>query len=850
MKKWLSIVGPVVSFALFVAALTILYHKLHQVHLSQIRDALLAIAPWALAAAGALTLADYAVLTLYDRLALRYLGQRQRYRDTALASFVGYVFSHNASFVGGSAARFRMFTTLGVSVTDVAKLVVFDSVTFWLGFCALVSAGFGLGLFSIPEKLGIALGLVRGATGLLGLGVAGYLVALGIRRGPLTIGGRTLSLPSFGLGLGQVLVSAADWSLAAAVPYVLLPISGVSYGYFLGVFLLAQMAGVLSAVPGGLGVVETVAVFLLSDRMDSTTVVGTLLVYRILYYLGPLVVASGILGAVEIAGRYKLKWLQAPGRVVRAVSTTFVPYVISFLVFLGGLILMVSGSLASDPGRLRMVRKIVPLPAIEMSHFIGSVLGAGLLILCYGLQRRLRVSYYLVLAFLAGGIATLLVKGLHIEEALVLLLFLALMIPCRNHFYRKASLLTQPFSTTWVLWMLAALTGTIWITLFSYRHVPYSSELWWQFAFDAHAPRSMRAATASAVILLAYAMFRLLLPAPLRKASLPDETEKVRIRELVEACPRSSANLALLPDKRFVWSSDGKAFIMYAIEGRSWIAMGDPVGAEESWADVIWRFRDLCDRYSGWPVFYQIGRETLGYYTDLGLGFHKLGEEARVELAGFSLEGNRARDFRNTRNKMRRQGYRMEIVPAEEVPSHIESMEQISRRWLSIKHAREKRFSLGYFDRAYLSQTPAAVVRDDQQILAFSNLWLSGGREELSVDLMRYDPESGHGVMDFLFVELMLWGQQEGYRWFNLGMAPLSGLERRRQAPLWQRVGGLIYRHAEHFYNFQGLYQYKSKFNPQWSPRYLACPRGWQLPTILANLIALISGGMSGTFRK
>ncbi len=739
---------------------------------------------------------------------------------------------------------------LGVSGTDVAKLVVFDSVTFWLGFCGLISAGFGTGLFSIPTAAPISPTLVRWVAALFGLGVAGYLGVLAWRRRMVTIRGKTLPVPSFRLGLAQLGVSTADWMLAAAIPYVLLPSSGVSFEYFLGAFLLAQMAGVLSAVPGGMGIVETVAVFMLSDRMDSTTIVGTLLVYRILYYLGPLVVASGILRAVEIAGRYPLKWLQTPGRIVRAVSTTFVPYVISFLVFLGGLILMISGSLASDPGRLRMVRRIVPLPAIEMSHFFGSVLGAGMLILCYGHQRRLRVSYYLVMAFLAGGIATLLVKGLHFEEALILLLFLALMIPCRNHFYRRASLLTQPFSTTWVLWMLVALGCTIWITLFRYRHVPYSSELWWQFAFDAHAPRSMRAATASAVILLAYAMFRLLLPAPSRRVSTPDERDRARIRDLVESCPRSSAYLALLPDKRFVWSEDGKAFIMYAIEGRSWITMGDPVGAEESWPDVIWRFHDLCDRYSGWPVFYQIGRETLGYYTDLGLGFHKLGQEARVELAGFSLDGNRARDFRNTRNKMNRQGFRMEIVPAEKVPAYLDSMERISQQWLSIKHAREKRFSLGYFDRAYLSQTPSAVVRNDQEILAFSNLWLGGGKEECSVDLMRYDPESGHGVMDFLFVDLMLWARQEGYRWFNLGMAPLSGLEQRPQAPLWQRVGGLIYRHAEHFYNFQGLYQYKAKFNPQWTPRYLACPRGWQLPTILANLISLISGGVSGSFRK
>jgi phosphatidylglycerol lysyltransferase len=273
--------------------------------------------------------------------------------------------------------------------------------------------------------------------------------------------------------------------------------------------------------------VETVAVFLLSDRMDSSTIVGTLLVYRLVYYLGPLVIASGILGGVELAGRRAL--LRIPGRILGAISATFVPYAISFLVFLAGLILMVSGSLETDPGRLHAIRKILPLPAIEISHFLGSILGAGLLILSYGLQRRLRVSYNLILIFLAFGIAALLIRGLHVEEALALLLFGAIMIPCRGHFYRKSSLLTQPFSATWTLWTLTAVTCTIWIFLVSYRHVPYSSELWWQFAFDAHAPRAMRATTASVVILLAYALIRLLHPVAPKRIEAPDTAERARI---------------------------------------------------------------------------------------------------------------------------------------------------------------------------------------------------------------------------------------------------------------------------------------------------------------------------------
>ena len=104
--------------------------------------------------------------------------------------------------------------------------------------------------------------------------------------------------------------------------------------------------------------------------------------------------------------------------------------------------------------------------------------------------------------------------------------------------------------------------------------------------------------------------------------------------------------------------------------------------------------------------------------------------------------------------------------------------------------------------------------------------------------------------MEYLFVKLMLWARDEGYREFDLGMAPLSGFERRALAPAWQRLGALVYRHGEHFYHFRGLRQYKEKFDPEWEPRYLATPGGLAIPRILANVTGLVSGGLAGVVRK
>ena len=142
------------------------------------------------------------------------------------------------------------------------------------------------------------------------------------------------------------------------------------------------------------------------------------------------------------------------------------------------------------------------------------------------------------------------------------------------------------------------------------------------------------------------------------------------------------------------------------------------------------------------------------------------------------------------------------------------------------------------------------MVSRNNEIIAFANILIGAGKEELSIDLMRFLPSSPEGIMDYLFIELLLWGKHQDYRWFNFGMAPLSGIEDRALAPLWTHAGAFIFRYGEHFYNFQGLRKYKEKFDPQWHPKYLACPKGFMLPRILTNIASLVSGSIKGIVMK
>ena len=215
---------------------------------------------------------------------------------------------------------------------------------------------------------------------------------------------------------------------------------------------------------------------------------------------------------------------------------------------------------------------------------------------------------------------------------------------------------------------------------------------------------------------------------------------------------------------------------MYGIEGRSWIALGDPVGPPETALELIWEFRELAERHGGQTVFYEVGTQMLHGYLDMGMTLFKLGEEARVDLAQFSLEGAGRKGLRYTYNRCKREGLYFDLQPATAVPELLPELKRISEEWLRNKNTREKGFSLGRFNENYLLHFPVALVRWEGKIVAFANLWCGADKQELSLDLMRFDNQAASGVMEYLFINLMLWGKEQGDQFYNLGMPPLSGL--------------------------------------------------------------------------
>jgi len=844
------ILGPGLSVILFTAAIWLLHGELKAYHFDDIIRAIESIPTARMWAAIGLTILSYALMTGYDALALRYIRHPLAYSKIGLASFIGYAFSNNIglSMIAGASVRYRLYSAWGLSALQITQVVIFCTLTLWLGFFALSSTVFLIEPPAIPAAIHLPLASLRVVAIVMLAAVLAYGILTAIRKAPIKIRDWEIELPSIGLFAYQIVIAALDWMLASLVLFVLLvPGSAISYAEFMAVYLLAQLTGLVSQVPGGLGVFETVIMVMLSGRLPANQIFGALLGYRAFYYWLPLVTAALLLGLQEILSRRERVGVFV--RLFERWLSPIVPQVLAVTAFIGGAILLFSGTTPVLEQRLVFLKKLVPLPVLEVSHFIGSVAGMGLLLLARGLQRRLDAAYHLAIALLIAGIVASMFKGFDYEEAIVLLLILIAIWPTRRHFYRKASLFSERFNASWLAAIFIVLGCTVWLGFYSYRHIEYADSLWWRFAFSGDASRFLRATVGVVVCGLFFAAARLMRPA-LPKPTESGRQELEKAYSIVHQSVAASSNLALLGDKRFMFSPEGDAFIMYSIEGRSWIAMGDPVGPALRWSELVWKFRERSDLYGGRTVFYEVGHEHLHLYLDLGLSLLKLGEEARVPLTDFSLEGSARKDLRYTKRKLEKEGCRFEVMQPASSSARLDELKTISDMWLAEKSTREKGFSLGFFQPDYISRCPVALVIRNKRIEAFANLWTGAQLEELSLDLMRFLPEAAEGVMEYLFVCLMLWGKEQGYRWFNLGMAPFSGLEHRALAPLWNRLGAFVFRHGEHFYNFQGLRQYKEKFDPQWRPKYLASPGGLALPQIFANLATLISGGMKGVVAK
>ena len=539
-----------------------------------------------------------------------------------------------------------------------------------------------------------------------------------------------------------------------------------------------------------------------------------------------------------------------------------------------------------------LLGEFIPIPIIEVSYLLNTLMGFALIVLARGLYQRLNGAWHLAMWLLGASIVTLLVKHLEIEVAVICTFLFTVAYFNRSYFNRQSNLMSLRLNTQTLILLSVFLISLFWVGMYVHRNEAYSPDLWWNVSSDGGA-RFLRSYAMLAILTIAYVLFSLIRfkkPLP----SLPTQAELAKAEQVAKQSAYSIANLSLLGDKQLLFSDTGNSLIMYQTQGRSWIVMSDPIGDESEFGSLIERFIELCQSFGGTCVFYEVSNRYRQAFNKNGIQLLKIGEEAIVDLNAFSLQGSRNSKFRQVINRGSKDGLSFEVIPQEQVPALLGDLKTVSDIWLGDKKSAEKGFSLGYFDEDYLKRFDCAVIKYQGDIVAFANLWQSDHLNELSIDLMRYkevqdsaDKEIKN-MMDYLFINLFMWGKEAGYHYFSLGMAPFTGLEVQIKpvvesnvlkdealksndqntvdseqiespvaetiGPRWRYVTNTVTKYGKTYYNFTGLRNFKEKFNPDWEPRYIGIETGLRagMKPIkgLTDTTLLISGGLGSLVKN
>lgn len=524
-----------------------------------------------------------------------------------------------------------------------------------------------------------------------------------------------------------------------------------------------------------------------------------------------------------------------------------------------GIVNLVSAVTPSLPERLSWLEELFPFPVRAGAHVFAAAIGFLLLVLSANLLRRKRVAWLLAIALLVLSIASNLIKGWDYEESILSGVLLVQLLLMQGQFTAQSD---RPSIAQGIRGLIAALLFTLaYGTLGFYlldRHYSANFDLGSALLqtlamFFTEDNAGLEPATRFGrffadsiyiigVVTLSYAVLMLLRPVLLQSGAA--DRDRQRARAIVEQYGCSSlARFALFDDKLYYFSPSGQSAIAYVPKGRGAIALGDPIGPPEDRREAIGGFQQFCARNDWYPAFYQTLPDDLDLYHSLGLQALQIGQEAIVDLQAFTLEGKSGKNLRASINKMVKTGHRIEFYPPPIADRLLQELRPISDEWLEMMQGSEKKFSLGWFDEAYLRDCEIAVVRNaDGQATAFANIVTEYHLNEITIDLMRRRQDVEHGTMDFLFVSLFQHSKERGYDSFNLGLSALSGIGLSKRSPRLEKAVRYLYRHLNQFYNFQGLHAYKEKFHPRWEARYLIYPGWFALPDVVVALVRADSG--------
>jgi len=635
---------------------------------------------------------------------------------------------------------------------------------------------------------------------------------------------------TFKFKITMICSSTADW-VAAAAFFCLVNICfsrDISVMNLVPLYVIGITVGIISFLPSGIGTFDlTVLAGLKQLGASSENALAALLIYRLFYYILPWAFSTLVFITRIVPNKKKGK-----NDAVKKAGLDLGVKALSAMIIFAGMVLILSAATPATAERFKIVRSFMSMHILRFSKKTSVIIGVMLLVLSRGIKDKVKISYNLTLALLILGALMTFIKGLDYEEAIILIITTAVLYFSRDCFYRETS--PVKFRDVFRLFIGTGAVSLIYVL------VVYSFNK--NLSFIYRLDKSSILSETAVIFFAAWAILAIYLLTRVKKGkfSYPTEDDMDKLKEFLNNHPGNiMTHLLFLKDKYFYYAASNDMLIPFAETNDKLVVLGEPIGNQKKLKESIAEFREFADTYKLIPVFYEISDENYSAYHDLGYEFFKLGEEAAVDLSEFDLSGKKKKDLRIARNKVDNGELDFQVIDPPFSEEFIHELKNVSDEWLGSRT--ERGFSMGWFDEEYLNLSPVAVIKNEGKVVAFANIMPLYDDETISIDLMRSRNDIPSGTMDALFVCLFQWSKDKGYKKFNLGMAPLSGVGTDAYSFNEEKLVGLLFRHGKKIYSFEGLRRYKEKFHPNWQNKYVAYPKELNITILLLELVKLTS---------
>jgi phosphatidylglycerol lysyltransferase len=609
------------------------------------------------------------------------------------------------------------------------------------------------------------------------------------------------------------------------------------YAAVLG-YIISVIFMMVSPFLRGLGAIEvSMSLILVRFGFSNVEAISITFLYRFFEFWLPL--ASGV------------------GSFLMQINKLLLRIVPAIMLFILGIINIISALTPAVDWRVERLRQYLLIDIIHVSNYFVLAAGFFLLITAAFMLKGLRSTWWLALLLSVVSFIGHITKAIDYEEATVALLIIITLLITRREYYIQSHPRLRYVGLQTALISIAALLlyGTIGFFLLDKKHFDANFDLaqsirstlasYFLVGNSLTVPHSsfgrgfILSINIGGFLSMGFLLYTLVRPYVFRGNASEEELKQAT--SLLSRFGKSSLDYFKTYSDKMIFLTPGTdAFISYRIAGSYAVVLENPVAENDGdLKTCISRFDTFCYENSLKSIYYRVPEESLPIYREKGKKSMFIGQEAVVNLDTFTLEGGSRKSLRNAINKIRERGFRSTVHTAPIKDGVLQKLKSVSDEWLGYTERSEIVFSQGMFNWQELKQqTVITVENPEEKVIAFLNIVPDFSPSGSTYDLLRKTADAPNGIMDFILIEMFNYLKSKGYKFVNLGFAPMSGLNDAHSFK--EKSMKFAYEKIRSFSQYKGLREFKDKFDPVWYNKYLVYDNDYdliQVPAVLSKVI-------------